>query len=192
MIDTALLCREVPGMTSPVELQWLHDQAAASPAAVVEIGCCAGRSTIALALGARLSGRKVYAVDPFNGGGATPPEYINQGVSFKPFWGNICKFGVQDIVTPIVEYSGPAAGKYPGDPIGLLFIDADHTYRYVRMDVDLWGKFLVQGAVLALHDSGYPGVRQVINELGEEYTDRVETPVFHVTMAKSRAEARET
>jgi len=182
MIDTDALCSQVPGMTAPVELRWLHDHAASSPAAVVEVGCSAGRSTIALALGARTTGKTVYAVDPFNGGGATPDppgNYINQGASFKPFWANLCRFGVQDTVTPIGDYSELAAKKYPGDRIGLLFIDADHTYRYVRMDVDIWGRFLVPGGILALHDSGYPGVRQVINELGSGYADKEELPIFH-------------
>jgi hypothetical protein len=93
---------------------------------------------------------------------------------------------VDDIVNPLVDYSELAYKKGWSKPIELLFIDGDHRYNYVKMDVELWGKHLVHGATLLMHDSSYTGVRKVINELiisNPRFTDIKETPIFMSTMA---------
>lgn len=37
-------------------------------------------------------------------------------------------------------------------PIGLLNIDALHTYEACRADIDAWSRYLVPGGVLIVHD----------------------------------------
>lgn len=172
----------VPGMVQKEECVWLYEMAKlCSRGVVVEIGSSAGMSTICLGGGSKAGNKvKVYAIDPFNGGGATPdptwwdesdegtPDikyYINQGVSFQTFWENVKKFNLEDIIHPIVDYSELAVKRYPGDPIELLFIDGDHRYNYVKLDLELWTPFLISGGILALHDHTYRGVKRVIEEI---------------------------
>jgi len=196
------VCTTVPGMMrSPTECLWLYDMAKrCSRGVIVEIGSSAGMSTISLAGGSRAGNKvKVYAVDPFNGGGGTPDPtwwdmdhegtpnpayYINQGASLGPFMENVKRFNLEDIITPIVDYSELAVKKYPGDPIEFLFIDGDHRYNYVKLDVELWTPFMVSGGIVALHDSDYHGVVRVIKEIisdPKRFQISACGPVFHAT-----------
>ncbi len=180
---------EVPGMTLENAGQWLFDKAFMCDRenAIVEIGSAEGRSTLALAHGANMgNGAMVYAVDPFNGCAATPgvsidsfgegePNYINQGASYDVFIKNIEKFGMQDLITPLMDYSEMVIERnlYPGDPIGVLFIDGHHTYKMCKMDFDLWAPMVVKGGIIGFHDSAMPGVKKVIDEIGVDsgYSD---------------------
>lgn len=189
----------VPGMTTLEGCRWLYSMAKqCSQGVIVEIGCLAGRSTICLAAGSRDGSQvKVYAVDPFNGGGGVPngsehdmtalgspdPQYyINQGESFKPFQENVERFGLGNIIEPIVNYSELAHKEYPGDPVEFLFIDGDHRYNYVKLDIELWSPHLITGGILALDDYSMPGVKRVRKELIEpspEYDTVGLKPTFH-------------
>jgi predicted O-methyltransferase YrrM len=191
----------VPGMISMEEGLYLYNLASkCTKGVIVEIGSNAGRSTICLAKGSKaagkLGGMTVYSVDPHNGGGATPdptghdagapgtPDkqyYINQGVGFPAFHERLKQHHVEDIVFPLVDYSELAYKRGWDKPIELLFIDADHRYNYVKMDLEMWGKHLIPGATLLMHDSTYTGVRRVINEMiipDPRFTDIRETPIF--------------
>jgi len=191
----------VPGMVKKDECLWLYEMAKrCSRGVIVEIGCSAGLSTICLAGGSMAGNKvKVYAVDPFNGGGGTPdptwwdmshegtPDpkyYINQGRSFGSFQANVKKFGLENLVFPIVDYSELAVEKYLGDPIELLFIDGDHRYNYVKLDVELWSPYLISGGIIALHDHTYVGVKRVIHEIIMDETrfrNISEEGIFHAT-----------
>lgn len=195
------VCKCIPGMIAEVEGQFLFDLASkCSRGVIVEIGSSAGRSTICLALGSKAGKRMpVYAVDPHNGGGSTPDPswwdsgaegtpnakyYVNQGNSFAQFSENIKKFQVEDVIKPIVNYSELA---YEGwsQPIELLFIDGDHRYNYVKMDVSTWGSWLISGGIILLHDSTYTGVRRTIEKLiikNPKYKDVTELPIFHARL----------
>jgi len=188
---------QVPGMVQLEECSYLWDLALqCGRGVIVEIGSAQGLSTICLAKGSKMGrGVKIYAVDPFNGGGATPDPtwydmdhpgtpnpvfYVNQGVSFAPFWQNILKFNVYDIVVPIVNYSELAVKQYPSDPIELLFIDGDHRFNYVKLDLELWTPFMLEGALLLMHDSTYHGVRRAIQEVLPKlgFSNICESPIF--------------
>jgi hypothetical protein len=188
----------VPGMIAETEAALLYDLASkCTKGVIVEIGSNAGRSTICLAKGSKSGGNMpVYSVDPHNGGGATPdptwwdagdpgtPDnkyYINQGVGFSAFQQRLVYHHVNDIVIPLIDYSELAYKKGWSKPIELLFIDGDHRYNYVKLDVELWGKHLVKEGVLLMHDSTYTGVRKVINEMiisNPGFGDIQETPIF--------------
>jgi len=182
----------VPGMISEDEGLFLYNLASkCMKGVIVEIGSSAGRSTICLAKGSKHGGKMpVYSVDPHNGGGATPdptwwdgehsgtpdPKYYkNQGVSFKPFKERLKEHHVDDIVIPLVDYSELAYRKGWDK----------HRYNYVKMDVEMWGKHLISGGVILMHDSTYTGVRKVINEMimnSSRFTDIKEIPIFNATV----------
>jgi len=120
--------------------------------AVVEIGSFRGRSTVALAFGAR-AGRSppVFAVDPHErfigvlGGVFTPDDR-------RRFMQNVVKAGVADIVR-LVNLPSVSAARAWNMPIGLLWIDGDHRLLPVLQDFSLWEPWVVIGGWIAFHDS---------------------------------------
>jgi MMP 1-O-methyltransferase len=120
---------------------------------IVEIGSWQGKSTICLGLGSR-SGHHtpIYAIDPH------PAPYN----CFEQFQHNIAQSGLDSLVTPIVQTSQEAATQFDL-PVELLFIDGSHEYEAVQLDYELWFPRLVEGGIVALHDtiiwSGWPGPR---------------------------------
>jgi len=121
---------------------------------IVEIGSWKGKSTIWLAMGSQaVGGGKIYAVDPH-----TP-----DGSSEKAFRENIKKAGVESIVVPMVMSSIEAVQGWQ-KPIGILWIDGDHKYRGVRSDFFGWYPYVVEGGVIAMHDTlNRKGVRKFVH-----------------------------
>ena len=121
---------------------------------IVEIGSYKGGSTIILARGSKIAKReKVYAVDPHLRRGE-----LRMGVEVVPantfpiFKGNIEHAGVSDWVIPIVRTSYRAARCWRR-PIRFLWIDGSHKYEDVKMDFLLWERHLVNGGIIAFHDT---------------------------------------
>jgi len=81
-------------------------------------------------------------------------------------------------------------------PYDLIFIDANHTYEYVKKDFENYHKFLSNGGVLAFHDidcPNWPGVNRFWNELKEsdeyevqEFIDRGRTLQYGIGMVTSK------
>lgn len=72
--------------------------------------------------------------------------------------------------------SAEAARHWSGGAIGLLIVDADHTYEGVKRDLQAWAQFVAHGGYIFLHDydargtlfehqEQYPGVMQAVDEL---------------------------
>ena len=124
---------------------------------IVELGSYRGRSTVALALGSKRGARvPVHAVEPharFTGvlGAEFGPE---DRLAFER---NIARSGADDLVQHIARHSEKAVEGW-SQPIGLLWIDADHAYEAVRRDFSLWTRHLTPGGVVALDDSTVPGI----------------------------------
>lgn len=183
------ICKHVSGPISEKEVLFLYDLAkSCKNGVIVELGAANGRSTVCLAKGSKAGyGIKIYSVDPHipdlytsdpewlascnissNG---TPNEkyYVGQGTGHLEFYDNIKKFDVDNIVIPIQDYSEMAYKKGLGKawdlPIGLLFIDADHRYNYVKKDFELWSRWIASGGKVVMHDRQFPGVNRVINEM---------------------------
>lgn len=132
--------------------------ALASTRRIVEIGSWKGRSTAWLAAGARLSGARVFAVDPHIGSREDPGA-----TTLEEFRANIERTGLAAFVEPLVMTSAEAIQIVDG-PVDLLFIDGDHTYEAVRLDADLWLPKLADGGTVMFHDvgtTGYSGPRRV-------------------------------
>ena len=147
---------DVPGWLSRKEAETLYSLAKACTGrgAIVEIGSWRGRSTICLALGATAgAGPRVYSIDRHTDG------------TFPDFTRNLEAAGVAGVVTPIRSKSLDAVDGFT-EPIELLFIDASHLYEEVREDVERWEPKLLEGGVLALHDTTFfEGPKRVAEEL---------------------------
>lgn len=174
---------------------------------IVEIGAAAGASTVCLAKGSKSGcGIRVYSIDPHIGTANTPdPEasssdkdgmldikyYTNQGKVFPAFKDTLIRMQVDDIVIPIVNYSELAymnglSGYEWNLPIELLFIDGDHRYNYVKKDLELWGKWVISGGIIVLHDKPFTGVQKAIDNMiidnprYSEIRDLDKSPMFNM------------
>ncbi|WP_028660191.1 class I SAM-dependent methyltransferase [Nocardioides insulae] len=161
----ARLIGGIPGPLSIRQGDLLRELAArVTQGVIVEIGSYRGKSTVALAHGAR-EGHDVpvYAVDPhesFNGpfGGVFGP------VNRRQFYETMLSTGHWENVRLVNLPSTVVAAGWDR-PIGLLWIDGDHHYEAVRADVESWERHLLPGAPMVLDDTDRGGPQQVVAEL---------------------------
>lgn len=157
------LASDVEGWLSRVEGRVLYELAhnVDPDSCIVEIGSWKGRSTIWLAAGAKAGlGARVVAIDPHEGSalhsdGESTEHALRQ---------NLDVAGVSDQVDVVVGTSEAAAERW-SRPIGLLWIDGDHAYESVRRDFLLWEGNVVDGGIVALHDTLFwDGPGRVVSE----------------------------
>jgi predicted O-methyltransferase YrrM len=114
---------------------------------IVEIGSHHGRSTVLLAkaAGPEVS---VLAVDPYEdlrwGGGHS---------AYEVFCSNLERAAVRARVEVHRGTSERALPEYDQRPIGMLYIDGAHDLPSVLIDIDGWEPFMVDGAIVAIHDA---------------------------------------
>src|SRR5258708_25916238 len=147
-----------PGFLTEREGRFLALAAAVGPAtgAILEIGSFKGKSTVGLATVARHYGSDpIVAVDPHTSPSSTDPDLDGASTSFDDFQSSLRTAGVEAAVEVHRAYSRDLAKTWTR-PIRLLWIDGDHTYAGVRADLDLYRPFLVDGAIVALHDALHP------------------------------------
>ena len=131
---------------------------------IVEIGSWKGKSTIWLGKGSkRGSSIKIHAVDPHIGFPDVEETY-GKIWTFEEFKTNINASGVDDVIVPVVKTSEDAARDFH-DPVELIFIDGVHQYDYVKLDFELWFPKVLEGGIMAFHDTtGTQGAKQVVEE----------------------------
>ena len=149
------LIKDVPGWLSDEEGEALYELAreCTGRGVIVEIGSWKGKSTICLGLGSRAgSSVPIFAVDPH-------ADYRH-----GEFKDNVDRAGITDLVTPVKGLSQQVVGDFDR-PIELLFVDGSHEEDDVREDFDTWVPKVVDGGVVAFHDTTWhPGVRRVVAE----------------------------
>lgn len=132
---------------------------------IVEIGSWKGKSTIWLAKGSKRGNNvKIYAIDPHTGASEHKERY-GEVWTFDEFKENIKNTNVDDIVIPIVKTSAEAAKKFD-EPVELIFIDGAHEYELVKLDFELWFPKVIDGGIMAFHDTRRRrGPAKVVEEL---------------------------
>jgi predicted O-methyltransferase YrrM len=144
------------GMISASEAELLHSMAANLKAgSIVEIGSWRGKSAIALALGARTQDETcrpmIYCVEPH-------AEFVGvYGGRFgardrRAFFEAVLRADCAEGIALLNLPSTAAARAWTG-PIGLLFIDGDHSEPAVQSDLDAWASFVVDGGYIAFDDA---------------------------------------
>src|SRR5258708_6357912 len=147
-----------PGFLTEREGRFLALAAAVGPVAgaILEIGSFKGKSTVGLATVAQHYGSEpIVAVDPHTSPSSTDPDLQGATTSFDDFQRSLHAAGVERGVEVHRAYSGDFAKSW-ARPIRLLWIDGDHTYAGAEADLDLFTPFLVDGAIVALHDALHP------------------------------------
>ncbi|MEP6550014.1 MAG: class I SAM-dependent methyltransferase [Gemmatimonadales bacterium] len=118
----------------------------------LEIGSFKGRSTVGIAYVTRELGLgKVVAVDPHTSPASTDPDLRGKPTSYDDFVANLKAAGVLDQVEIRRAYSHDLAREWK-EPIRFLWIDGDHTYEGAKADLDMFKPYLVDGAIVAMHD----------------------------------------
>lgn len=142
---------KIPGMLTDGEVDFLYRLGQVNHCAgvIVEIGSFKGKSTIALARGAAATHKaQVYAIDPHR----IQPEEGYLEDTEAAFLANLKKGGVENQVVPMMMTSD-AAVKGWDKPVRLLWIDGDHRYEPSKLDFTLWEPYVVEGGIVAMHDT---------------------------------------
>jgi hypothetical protein len=149
------------GSVSAEEVEFLRRRAAAvQGGCIVEIGAWRGKSAIALAAGAAQIAEAdrplVYCVDPHRTavgvyGGKFGPH--DRAEFYRAMLRAGCAHAVALINLPSVDAA--AAFRHP---IGLMFIDGDHTEAGVDADVEAWFPKLSSGAEVLFDDALDPSI----------------------------------
>lgn len=129
---------------------------------IVEIGSWKGKSTVYLGGGSKSGkGVKIFAIDPHIGS----LEHQKKGPiwTFEEFKENIKMANVDDVIEPIVKTSQAAEKDFGQKPVEFLWIDGDHKYQSVKLDFDIWLPHLIEGGIIAFHDTiFYEGPKKVV------------------------------
>lgn len=72
------------------------------------------------------------------------------------------------------DFSEDAAKKVEDNSLDFVYIDADHSYDMVMLDILLWGRKIRKGGVISGHDYYYnkdnPGRRAKVTQAVDDYT----------------------
>lgn len=142
---------KLPGMLTLQEARYLYRlaQLETGKGVIVEIGSWKGKSTACLARGSMaVGGPEVYAIDPHRP--LAVEGYLED--TEREFRENIAVTRVESQVVSMAMTSEDAAQGW-SRPIRLLWIDGDHGYEQVKKDFLLWEPHLIEGGVIAMHDT---------------------------------------
>lgn len=155
---------DVEGVLSASEGEFLSQMAALSEGTILEIGSYKGRSTCFLASSTK---NVVVALDLWDLREAEfkPSTRVKMRGFYKPetfeiFKKNIKRKGLVNVIS--VKGDSKEVGKIWNMPLGMLWIDGDHSYAGVLSDYNLFSNFVTAGGFLAFHDFQIENVRKVI------------------------------
>lgn len=126
---------------------------------ILELGSKNGLSARSMALFSKVA---VYCIDMWDLtflGDKRPDIHLHDDEEFKRM--------IKDLnVVPVKGLSSEIA-KVWDKPIGLLFIDGDHTYKGCKADYDGFAHHIIKGGYLVFHDyeNRFPGVAEFVNEI---------------------------
>ena len=137
---------------------------------ILEIGSWIGDSTVVLGRIAKDNGGMVYAVDHwlgmYNASEKQPPQDI-----LDIFKYHIQKELVERNITIMPMESMAAVKVFKDKLFDVIFLDSDHSYEAVRLDLMSWTPKLKDGGLICGHDckDGWPGVEKALDEFFKDY-----------------------
>jgi predicted O-methyltransferase YrrM len=153
----------IPTHLRRAERYRLYDLARTVRGPILEVGSYLGASAGTLALGLREQGgdvaeRRLYCVDTWQN------DTMSEGSrdTFAEFRRNVRDF--EDMITVLRGRSVDVARNFRS-PLGMLFVDGDHSYEGVTADIEAWLPKLRKGGVAVFHDIGWAeGVQRAVRE----------------------------
>lgn len=196
--------KQVRGLT-PEEIGIaLADFAAQVPRdqAIVELGVFHGKTALQMAWGAGQAngvgnGAHIWAIDAWDLPGNVYAEHggMADNRAWARYW--VRGLGYSNAITLVHQFSQDAAGLWtvgPGmgglgeRPIGLLYVDGDHTYEGARRDIESWAPHLAPDARIAIDDylnENYSEVQRAVDDLVESGV-LAPVEVYHDRLAVTR------
>lgn len=154
---------KIPGWMSEVELVWLAEQASKHQI-ILEIGSFLGRSTRALADN---TPGIVYAVDHWYGPKEISMVPWEREALYDQFLSNMNGLIESRKVIPVRGNS--ITVQIPQMP-DMVFIDGDHSYEVVKVDLERWKDV----SFLCGHDASWPGVKKALEALPVEIIEQTD------------------
>jgi predicted O-methyltransferase YrrM len=133
----------------------------------VEIGSWTGNSAVLIGTVVKRVLGKLYSIDWYNGStdGAEHLREIAHNVDVRNiFIDNMQYFNLNDTVEQLPISSKEANKKFDKNSLDFIFIDGDHTYKFVKKDIELWLPKLKKNGIIAGHDY-YAEVKEAVDEL---------------------------
>ena len=90
-------------------------------------------------------------------------------MSIKEFYNKEIANKYKSRLIPIEATSEVAADRIADNSLDLVFIDANHSYDYVKKDIIKYTPKLKENGLLTGHDIDYPGVNRAVNEMIKQY-----------------------
>lgn len=142
--------KNVPGLIRTKDGDFLAELASTVPdgQCIVEIGSFTGKSTCYLAKGsARSKDVMVFSVDPWDLldhpiSGSGLDICATRAEAEALFHENVGRCGFKKRVTAVKGFSADVAETWPSElrpPIGMLYIDGNHSLSGVTRDIEAWG-----------------------------------------------------
>ena len=133
---------------------------------IVELGAWKGRSSAFLVVEAYNKNPKieVHIVDTWGGNPLDGSQDQSDGLYHKFI------YNMSLLARPYQAHrmtTNEAAGLFKDESLDAVFIDADHSYEAVKLDIQNWLPKVRKGGILAGHDynSAWPGVIRAVNEI---------------------------
>jgi len=118
---------------------------------MAEVGVRDGRTTFYLL--DNIPNLTIYAID----------------LSIRGFYNAEVKAKYGNRLVPIEATSEQAADRLADGSLDLVFIDANHSYAFVKKDIQKYTPKLKPTGLLTGHDIDYPGVNKAVNEVIKDY-----------------------
>lgn len=133
----------------------------------VEIGSWKGKSAAYLAVEI-INSKKNISLDCIDTWKGSPEHNAYKNIIpddlYKLFIKNVSS--LLSVINPIKMDSISASKKYEDNSIDFVFIDANHSYDYVKKDIEAWFPKVKTGGVISGHDyhENWPEVIKAVDE----------------------------
>lgn len=163
----------IDGWLFPEEGQLLQKYVQLTPHDILELGCYKGKSTVYMAQ--VIQGDKcLFSVDTFMSDNTTK----NREDTLDIYLSNVKEYPMVYPLASTTQHIAKIFKHYDRtDDIGLLFIDADHSYEGVKHDFNNFSQYVPNGGFVIFHDAWgengeeistpWPGVTRFVQEIRE-------------------------
>lgn len=155
---------------------------------IVDVGCWTGQSTCVLANLAEMYGGKVFAIDWFKGSEATNLEWAGKYYNIRGILeNNLRQFSFYDKVEIIDAPSTQAVTRFDDNSLDVVFLDADHRYKWIKEDIERWIPKVKPGGILCGHDCEVV-LSEGVESLMKVYKDYDTIKEIHLGVCKAVGE----
>lgn len=155
---------------------------------IADVGCWTGTSSVLFSQIAKENNGKVFSIDWFRGSETSNLVDAARYFNIKQvFLDNISQFDSSNCIEVLEMTSLEAVKRIPDESLDVVFIDADHRYRFVTEDIVVWYPKVKIGGLICGHDCDML-LPKGLESLKEVFKDQDVTGVFHIGVSLALAE----